>query len=375
MEASRAAPPRAQRRVIRRLAALRRREQPEPFERLYREHAPAVYRYALALLANPADAEDVTQTTFLNAYRAFERGERPRRPHDWLIAIAHNVCRMRWRQAYARPREVPLDQAPELAVAGPDDDRPNLDKILEALAGLSFNQRAALVMRELEGRSYAEIADVLDVSVSAVEALVFRARRNLRLRRQSLGALTTAPLPVSLGSSLAAGSGAAVGGGAAVGADLVLKAAAVVAAGAVTAGVGYQTVGAVPSRSGHVDALRRQPAAQARPAEPAAAEPVRRARGAQRPARPPEKLRRAVARTRESRQGADPATPAAEPRPAATEQSAPASTQPPPVQAVTTVVAATAPVLLPPAPSVLPPAPPLPVTVTTPTTPPPPLLP
>ena len=79
------------------------------FEQLYRRHAREVYQYALAVLANPADAEDVTQTTFLNAYRAFQRGERPLKPHNWLIAIAHNVCRMRWRQAGSRPREVALD--------------------------------------------------------------------------------------------------------------------------------------------------------------------------------------------------------------------------------------------------------------------------
>ena len=46
------------------------------FERMYRKHVGDVYRYALAVLRHPADAEDVTQTTFLNAYRAFQRGER-----------------------------------------------------------------------------------------------------------------------------------------------------------------------------------------------------------------------------------------------------------------------------------------------------------
>jgi hypothetical protein len=61
-------------------------------------------------------------------------------------------------------------------------------------------------MCELEGRSYAEVAAVLDVSVGAVEALVFRVRRSLRLHRKALGTLTTAPLPGSLGSSLAAGA-------------------------------------------------------------------------------------------------------------------------------------------------------------------------
>src|ERR671928_1386626 len=83
------------------------------FERMYQRHVGDVYRYALAVMRNQADAEDVTQTTFMNAYRAFQRGERPEKPHNWLIAIAHNVCRMRWRQAGSRPKEVALAEAPE----------------------------------------------------------------------------------------------------------------------------------------------------------------------------------------------------------------------------------------------------------------------
>src|SRR5205823_454820 len=122
--------------------------------------------------------------------------------------------------------------------------------VLQALARLSFNQRAALVMRELEGRSYKEIAQVLDVSVGAVEALLFRARRHLRLQKRALGVLGAAPLPASLASSLgiggaATGGGAAVAGGATIGADLVLKAAALVAVGAMTAGAGYRAIEAV----------------------------------------------------------------------------------------------------------------------------------
>jgi RNA polymerase sigma factor (sigma-70 family) len=211
------------------------------FEQLYRSHAREVYQYALALLANPADAEDATQTTFLNAYRAFQRGERPHKPHNWLITITHNVCRMRWRQAGSRPREVALDEAPE-PVAN-EHERPNLDEVLAALEGLSFNQRAALVMRELEGRSYQEISEVLDISVSAVEALLFRARRQLRLHRKELGVITTVPLPGSLTSFLGAGGGgAAAVGGASIGANIVLKAAGLIAAGAVTAGMGYKGI-------------------------------------------------------------------------------------------------------------------------------------
>ncbi len=159
------------------LAQARRGER--AFERLYRRHVGDVYRYTLVLLRNPEDAEDVTQTTFLNAYRAFGRGERPRNARAWLIAIAHNVCRQRFRTASRRPLEVDLDDD-AAAQAVPDETAPTAAEIRRALDQLAFNQRAALVMRELEGRSYAEIAEVLSLSVGAVETLVFRARRALR---------------------------------------------------------------------------------------------------------------------------------------------------------------------------------------------------
>ncbi|HET8527739.1 MAG TPA: sigma-70 family RNA polymerase sigma factor [Gaiellaceae bacterium] len=151
------------------------------FERLYRRHALDVYRYAYAVLRNRADAEDVAQTTFMNAYRALERGETPQSPHNWLIAIAHNVCRQRFRQASRRVQEVGLDDDVADAFVAEDDERaPSPEDIRRALGHLAFNQRAALVMRELEGRSYAEIAGVLGLTVSAVETLLFRARRALR---------------------------------------------------------------------------------------------------------------------------------------------------------------------------------------------------
>ena len=217
----------------------RRRSADRALEQLYKRHARDVYQYALALMTNPADAEDVTQTTFMNAYRALQRGDRPHRPHNWLIAIAHNVCRMRWRQAGHRPHEVALENAPE-PVAPDRHEQPNLDDVLGALSRLSFNQRSALVMRELEGRSCKEIAEVLGLSVSAVEALLFRARRRLQIERKALGVLGTAPLPGQLASALGiggGGGGAAATGLAALGGDALLKAAtALVVVGAAASG-------------------------------------------------------------------------------------------------------------------------------------------
>jgi RNA polymerase sigma factor (sigma-70 family) len=233
--------------ALRHLTPLRGRRESatdRAFESFYREHVAEVYQYALAVLSNPADAEDVTQQTFLNAYRAFKNGERPHAPHNWLIKIAHNVCRMRWRQSSRRPQEVALENAAEPARA--DEDKPSLDDVLQALARLPFNQRAAVVMREVEGRTYADIAEVLGTTVPAVEALLFRARTNLRARRKALGVLTLVPVPGSLSSFFGSGgAGILAAGGAAIGGDFLLKAAAVVATSVVAGGLGFKTVTAI----------------------------------------------------------------------------------------------------------------------------------
>src|SRR5437870_2254898 len=175
-------------------------QRPRPdrgFERLYRRYVGDVYRYSLAVMRNEADAEDVTQTTFMNALRALQRGDRPEKPQHWLIAIAHNVCRQRFRQSARRPTEVAFDDDIGSQLVEPDADTPTGDDIRRALGHLAFNQRAALVMRELEGRSYAEIGEILDLSSSAVETLIFRARRALREQLESSLTCGEAELAIS----------------------------------------------------------------------------------------------------------------------------------------------------------------------------------
>jgi RNA polymerase sigma factor (sigma-70 family) len=155
------------------------------FERVYRQNVRHVYGYALAVLHSPEDAEDVTQATFLNAYRAFEQGERPRSPDNWLISIAHQLCDQRARQE-ARLEEVAYEGQADEAV--PEDEGPSAYDVRRALGRLPFDERAALIMREVEGRSYNELAAILGVSLAAVETLLFRARR--ALREELEGALT-----------------------------------------------------------------------------------------------------------------------------------------------------------------------------------------
>jgi RNA polymerase sigma factor (sigma-70 family) len=208
----------------------------QDFERLYRRYLKDVYHYALALLRNPADAEDVTQTTFMNAYRALQRGERIEKPQNWLIKIAHNAARTRYARASRRVKEVPLDDHVE-HLAIPEEEKPDVQAVLDALGRLPLNQRAAIVMRELEGRTYAEIADTLNVSVSAVETLLFRARRSLKLKASAVRALAVVPVPTSLTQLFDAGSTAVMGGGALIGTGFLVKAAVAVVAGVIATGV------------------------------------------------------------------------------------------------------------------------------------------
>ena len=147
------------------------------FERVYRQNVRHVYGYALAVLNSPEDAEDVTQATFLNAYRVYDRGEFPRSPDSWLISIAHGLCEQRARQE-SRLEAVAYEEQADEAV--PEDEGPSQNDMRRALGRLPFDQRALLMMREVEGRSYAELVEILGVSSAEVESLLFRARRALR---------------------------------------------------------------------------------------------------------------------------------------------------------------------------------------------------
>jgi RNA polymerase sigma factor (sigma-70 family) len=162
---------------------------------LYRRHGAEVYRYAYAVLGNHADAEDVTQTTFLNAYRSLEQGVRPRKPSNWLLTIASNAIKQRFRQEQARPRLVELDE--HIAGRESDDDGPSVGELLTALSKIPPQQRQAIVLREFEGRSYSEIAEILGVTTSALETLLFRARRSLAEELTHQVTCTEAQLAIS----------------------------------------------------------------------------------------------------------------------------------------------------------------------------------
>ncbi len=147
------------------------------FERIYRRHRRAVYGSVLRDVRDPDEAEDVTQAAFLNAFRAMRRGDEPEKPRAWLLTIARNVVRRRARLRAERPQEVELDS--ELLLTLDEDEGSASADIHAALLCLTDAQREAILLREIQGRSYAEIALELGLSLAAVEALIFRARHAL----------------------------------------------------------------------------------------------------------------------------------------------------------------------------------------------------
>jgi RNA polymerase sigma factor (sigma-70 family) len=159
------------------------------FERLYRRHRRDVYGAVLRDVRDPAEAEEVTQIAFLNAFRAIRRGEQPEKPRAWLVTIARNVVRRRYKARATRPQEVALD--PELAADLSDLEGPTVGEIAAAIRRLPPNQRAVILLREIQGRTYAEIAEELELSVPAVETLIFRARRSLSERLKLIDQVPT----------------------------------------------------------------------------------------------------------------------------------------------------------------------------------------
>ena len=148
---------------------------------LYALYRDRIREYCVGQLRDRQEAEDALQTTFLYAFTLLGRGTQPRRPLPWLYTIAHNVCRTRRRALVRRNRvesPVDLDTLHE-SIGRTDPPRDEMEQLETFLAALPATQRTALLLREWQGLSYAEIAGSLGLSESAVEAVLFRARRTL----------------------------------------------------------------------------------------------------------------------------------------------------------------------------------------------------
>jgi RNA polymerase sigma-70 factor (ECF subfamily) len=155
------------------------------FTDLYRAHLRDVYSYSYYRVGNHHDAEDLTEQTFLQAYRHFERAQkesqgRPLRP--WLIRIAHNLAANYYRDRSRRP-QTSIDEAgplPELhTTEALVEDREDLSRILECVQQLPDDRREALIMRFALGMDNREIARALGRTDGATKVLIHRAIKQL----------------------------------------------------------------------------------------------------------------------------------------------------------------------------------------------------
>jgi RNA polymerase sigma-70 factor, ECF subfamily len=156
------------------------------FEDLYRAHLRDVYSYAYYRIGDPHDAEDLTEQTFLQAYRHFDRARResdgrPLRP--WLIRIAHNLASNYYRDRSRRP-QTSLENADPIAVRhGTEaivEGREELRQVIANLDRLPDDRREALIMRFALGMDNREIARALGRSDGATKVLIHRAIKQLQ---------------------------------------------------------------------------------------------------------------------------------------------------------------------------------------------------
>jgi RNA polymerase sigma-70 factor (ECF subfamily) len=163
------------------------------YAKLVEDNASAIYRLALRMMGNEADAEDVLQETFLSAFKSIDRFEGRSSLSTWLYRIASNAALMRLRRN--EPEQVSVDEPVERDDGEmmprqffdfcclPEDDllrEEAREQMKQAIDDLPPTLRSVFVLRDIEGLSTAETAEALDLSESAVKSRLMRARLKLR---------------------------------------------------------------------------------------------------------------------------------------------------------------------------------------------------
>ena len=160
---------------------------------LMQRHGERLFHYLIRLLQNESDAADAAQESFVRIYQHRSRFDAKQKFSTWLYAIASNIARdrLRWR---VRHPQVSLDAQIDETGRGVLDHLPDQNPsprqrleagerasaVRDAVAALPEDLRLPLVLAEYEGRAQAEIAEILDCSIKAVEMRIYRARKQLR---------------------------------------------------------------------------------------------------------------------------------------------------------------------------------------------------
>ncbi len=160
------------------------------------EHMPALYAAAMRMTRNKSDAEDLVQETYLKAYRAFASFQEGTNIRAWLYRILTNTFINIYRAKKRRPDESDLDDVEDLclyrrlgglegAAAGRSAEDEVLDQITEgevkaAIEALPEQFRMAVLLADVEGFSYKEIAEILDIPIGTVMSRLHRGRKALQ---------------------------------------------------------------------------------------------------------------------------------------------------------------------------------------------------
>ena len=158
----------------------------EDFDAIVEKHSDFVYNVAFRVMGSPQEAEDVAQDAFLSAYRAYDRFRGQSHVTTWLYRITMNAALMRLRKT-KKARTLTHTGIDEVEVIdwtkNPHKDALDSelgDKLREGIDLLEPGLRAALVLRDVQGLSNAEAAEVLDITVSALKSRLHRARMIVR---------------------------------------------------------------------------------------------------------------------------------------------------------------------------------------------------
>jgi RNA polymerase sigma factor (sigma-70 family) len=167
-----------------RLVELIRQGRAPAFETLYDRHHRAILSFCRHMLGSAEEAEDAVQHTFLSAYNDLIASDRPMHLRAWLFTIARNRCYSILRARREQP-VADLDEPVTEGLATQVERRQELRDLVLDLGRLPEDQRAALVLSEMDALSHEQIASVLDVPKDKVKALVFQARESLIASRDA----------------------------------------------------------------------------------------------------------------------------------------------------------------------------------------------
>jgi RNA polymerase sigma-70 factor (ECF subfamily) len=156
------------------------------FQAAVLEHKDRVHNYARSILRDPEDAKDVAQECLVRLWNHRERVEPGSGCRSWLLRAAHNLCVDRLRRRATRSEIAPDESAPDLSDGRPDPERWASSseiggRLARALMDLEGRDRAIVLLREVEGLAYDEIAEMLDMKMGTLKATLHRAREKLRV--------------------------------------------------------------------------------------------------------------------------------------------------------------------------------------------------